>query len=82
MTVAEIKTLAVELGYTISGANKSALITSFLTEQAKQFSEVTPVGTESPVEEGWWESDGEGSFVLSDDTEVSESATYYERETS
>jgi hypothetical protein len=82
MTVAEIKTLAVELGYTISGANKAALITSFLTEQAKQFSEVTPVGTESPVEEGWWESEGEGSFVLSDDTEVSESATYYERETS
>lgn len=82
MTVAEIKTLAVELGYTISGATKAALITSFLTEQAKQFSEVTPVGTESPVEEGWWESDGEGSFVLSDDTEVSESATYYERETS
>ncbi len=82
MTVSEIKVLALELGYTISGANKSALITSFLTEQAKQFTEVTPVGTESPVEEGWWESDGAGSFVLSDDTEVSESATYYERETS
>lgn len=79
MTVAEIKTLALELGYTISGANKSALISSFLTEQAKQFESVTPEGTENPVEEGWWESDGEGSFELSEDVTVDEETTYYER---
>jgi len=79
MTVAEIKTLAVELGYIISGANKSALIDSFLAEQAKQFEEVTPAGTEDPVEKGWWESDGAGSFELSEDTTVDAETTYYER---
>lgn len=81
MTVSEIKALAIELGYTISGANKAALITSFLTEQAKQFTEVTPEGSENPTEEGWWESDGAGSFVLSEDIEVDETTTYYERDT-
>ena len=39
---------------------------------------VTPVGTESPKDEGWYESDGLGGYVLSADTTVDGSKTYYE----
>lgn len=42
---------------------------------------VTPVGTENPHEEGWYERSGEeGSYVytLTEDTEVDETKTYYE----
>lgn len=44
--------------------------------------EVTPVGTENPSEEGWYERTGtEGSYVytLTTDTEVVSGKTYYER---
>lgn len=43
------------------------------------YSEVTPEGTEDPSEEGWYESDGEGGYQLSEDTEVDSSKTYYTR---
>lgn len=42
---------------------------------------VTPVGTENPSEEGWYERSGEeGAYVytLTEDTEVDETKTYYE----
>lgn len=44
------------------------------------YEEVTPVGTESPSEEGWYERTGEEGayiYVLSTDTEVDETKTYY-----
>lgn len=44
------------------------------------YSEVTPVGTENPSEEGWFEEDplNPGSYILSEDTEVDSEKTYYE----
>ena len=42
------------------------------------YSEVTPVGTEDPSEEGWYEKSGDDYF-LSEDTTVNNEKTYYER---
>ena len=39
---------------------------------------VTPVGTEDPSQEGWYESDGAGGYTPSADTNVDSSKTYYE----
>ena len=47
------------------------------------YSEVTPVGTENPANEGWYERSGtEGSYTytLTVDTEVNDQKTYYERD--
>ena len=39
---------------------------------------VTPsTGSENPKTEGWYESDGEGGYVLTDDTEIQIGKTYY-----
>lgn len=38
---------------------------------------VTPVGTEDPSQEGWYESDGAGGYVLTADTTIDASKTYY-----
>lgn len=43
-----------------------------------RYEEVTPVGTENPSEEGWYELVG-GDYVLTEDTTVDDSKTYYER---
>lgn len=43
-----------------------------------EYVEVTPVGTENPSEEGWYEL-VDDEYVLSEDTEVVEGKTYYER---
>ena len=42
------------------------------------YTAVTPIGTENPVTEGWYEKNGE-DYVLSEDTTVNASKTYYER---
>lgn len=42
------------------------------------YEEVTPVGTENPSEEGWYELE-DGQYVLSQDTEVDTGKTYYQR---
>ena len=42
------------------------------------YEEVTPVGTESPVEEGWYEKIGE-DYELTEDTTVESGKTYYIR---
>ena len=42
------------------------------------YTEVTPVGTENPSTEGWYELVDE-TYVLSEDTEVNNEKTYYER---
>lgn len=39
---------------------------------------VTPEGTENPSEEGWCEKNGQGQYVLTEDTSVVEGKTYYE----
>jgi hypothetical protein len=42
---------------------------------------VTPVGTENPHEEGWYERSGESepyTYTLTEDTTVDETKTYYE----
>lgn len=42
------------------------------------YDEVTPTGTENPSEEGWYEANG-ADYVLSEDTTVDGSKTYYEK---
>ena len=44
------------------------------------YNEVTPVGTENPSEEGWYELVSD-EYVLSEDTEVDSGKTYYEKVT-
>ena len=43
---------------------------------ADSYAEVTPVGTENPTTEGWYEKSG-STYTLSDDTSVGENVTYY-----
>lgn len=43
------------------------------------FSAVTPVGTENPSEEGWYEKNGR-NYVLTTDTTIKSRKTYYETE--
>lgn len=40
---------------------------------------VTPAGTENPSEEGWYEKDASNNYVLSTDTTVDDTKTYYEK---
>ena len=51
----------------------------FLGDTTYSYSAVTPEGTENPSEEGWYESDGEGGYVATSDTEVESGKTYYTR---
>lgn len=46
------------------------------TDGSVSYDAVTPVGTENPVTEGWYEKDGD-NYVLSADTTVDGSKTYY-----
>ncbi len=46
--------------------------------KAGSYLEVTPVGTENPSEEGWYEKVGD-NYVLSDDTTVGQNVTYYRK---
>lgn len=39
---------------------------------------VIPEGTENPSEEGWYEKNSQGQYVLTEDTSVVEGKTYYE----
>ena len=50
------------------------------TTETYTYSAVTPVGTENPVEEGWYVLVGD-SYRLTSDTEVDNNVTYYERTT-
>jgi len=56
-----------------AGTNVSVADLSTVTYQA-----VTPVGTENPVEEGWYELSG-SNYILSEDTTVDSGKTYYEK---
>ena len=60
----------------ISGSsNVSATVT---LSPAGSYVAVTPVGTENPTEEGWYEKSG-NDYVLSDDTTVTQGVTYYRK---
>lgn len=76
LTKGQLRTLAAQLEVTVpSGATKDELVTAIYESQ---FEAVTPVGTENPSEEGWYEKDGEtGLFSLTEDTEVDAETTYY-----
>lgn len=50
------------------------------TDGTTTYNEVTPVGTENPVTEGWYELVG-SAYVLSADTTVDNEKTYYEKVT-
>ena len=45
-----------------------------------EYNAVTPVGTENPSEEGWYELDG-SSYVPTQDTEIASGKTYYAKTT-
>lgn len=75
LTKGQLVTLAAQMEVTYSsGATKAEIADAIYNSQ---FTEVTPEGTENPSEEGWYEK-ADGVYTLSDDTEVSEEATYYE----
>lgn len=50
------------------------------TDGTASYNEVTPIGTENPSEEGWYEL-VDDAYVLSTDTSVNSSKTYYEKTT-
>lgn len=50
----------------------------YLGDTTYTYSAVSPVGTENPSEEGWYEKDGD-VYTLSADTTVDSEKTYYER---
>ena len=51
----------------------------YLGDTSYTYTTVTPEGTENPSAEGWYESDGEGGYVASADTEADPGKTYYTR---
>ena len=50
------------------------------TSAGSTYVAVTPSGSENPTTEGWYELSG-GSYVLSQDAEISHEKTYYEKKT-
>ena len=53
-------------------------IVLYLGDTTYTYAEVTPVGTENPSEEGWYERSGD-VYTLTEDTQVDGSKTYYRR---
>lgn len=51
----------------------------YLGNTTYTYSAVTPEGSENPQEEGWYESDGSGSYTATSDTSVDAGKTYYTR---
>ena len=52
----------------------------YMGETTYEYDEVTPVGTENPSEEGWYEyDDATQQYVLTEDVTVDGSKTYYTR---
>lgn len=63
----------------VSAAQLTAIETILYgTAGSVSYNEVSPVGTENPVSEGWYEKVGT-SYVLSSDTSVDSEKTYYEK---
>ena len=79
------------VGYTYNVSNQFTTDARFVEGAGKKYSAgtnvsvadvgdyeaVTPVGTENPSEEGWYELDG-GEYVPTSDTEIASGKTYYQ----
>lgn len=75
-------------GYIISAADYEAykykgyfvyLESEFLSRMVDQYNPVTPDPLDNPQEQGWYEEDGAGGYVLTEDETVDETKTYYEK---
>lgn len=75
-------TATVCIDSTKTSAAKMAALEAILygTNAGTTYVPVTPVGSENPSTEGWYELVA-GSYILSEDTTVDEEKTYYEAET-
>ena len=73
-------TAHIEIDSTKVTAAQLAAIEAVLygTEGSVSYNAVSPVGTENPVTEGWYEKDGD-VYTLSTDTTVDSEKTYYEK---
>ena len=67
------------LGLYEETASGYALTEDETVQSTTLYEEVAPSGTENPSVEGWYESDGAGGYVVSADTSVDDSKTYYRR---
>lgn len=71
--------ITVELtGHVSINAQQTMPMVFYSIDPEYTYTEVTPVGTENPSEEGWYELSGT-NYVLTEDTTVDEEKTYYER---
>lgn len=58
-------------------ANSGSSSSGSGSSSSPTYTAVTPVGTENPSTEGWYESDGNGGYTLTADTTVDNTKTYY-----
>ena len=71
--------ITVELtGHVSINAQQTMPMVFYSIDPEYTYTEVTPVGTENPSEEGWYELSGT-NYVLTEDTTVDDEKTYYER---
>ena len=75
-------TATLTIDSTKTTAEKMAALEAILygTSAGSTYVAVTPSGSENPTTEGWYELSG-GSYVLSQDAEISHEKTYYEKKT-
>ena len=70
-------------GYEHSAGSNVAIVGIEEEQTVITYEEVTPIGTENPTSEGWYEYDeATTTYVLSEDTSVDTDKTYYESNTS
>ena len=63
----------------VSGGRPITYNPAFPSGTEYTYDAVTPVGTEDPASEGWYEEDGSGGYQLTEDTTVDPNKTYYTR---
>lgn len=61
----------------VSGGRPITYNPAFPSGTEYTYTAVTPVGTENPASEGWYEMDGSGGYRLTEDTTVDPNKTYY-----
>ena len=61
----------------VSGGRPITYNPAFPSGTEYTYDAVTPVGTENPASEGWYEEDGSGGYQLTEDTTVDPNKTYY-----
>ena len=67
-------------GIIIYNSTDDSIVGVITVDEAGNYEPITPLGTENPSEEGWYEEDSEhaGEYILSEDTTVDGNKTYYE----